>query len=136
MPRRSLTSKARSGVTRLGPVFHRLRIERSIPARKLSKETGLSSSYLSYLERGRFQEIGLDKFARLILALKISADQVLAEAGYLPKHPANLPDTESYLRDRYKLSGASLETATAFLEFLARQQRRRRAEPETRRRKR
>jgi transcriptional regulator with XRE-family HTH domain len=91
----------------------------------MSRDTGLSPSYLNYLEHGRFGDVGIEKFARLVQAMQVSADQVLAEAGYLPKRSKDKPvDPHSYLRDRYKLSPANLELATKFLEFLARSQRR------------
>lgn len=137
MPKRSKTSKQRSGTERLGPVLHRLRTERSITASKMSRETGLSPSYLNYLERGRFGDVGIEKFARLIQAMKVSADQVLSEAGYLTARPnPKLPDPETYLRAQYKLSPAKLELATSFLEFLSRKERRRpKTEAEPSRRK-
>ncbi|MDE3076171.1 MAG: helix-turn-helix domain-containing protein [Chloroflexota bacterium] len=138
MPKRSPTTKKRQGIERLGPVFHRLRTERSLTTTSLSKETGLPQSYLSYLERGRFQDIGVEKFSRLIQALKVSADHVLAEAGYLatgPKGP-KLLDPETYLRLQYKLTPAKLAMATSYLEFLARKDRRRpKAEAESKARR-
>ena len=94
-------------------------------AKKLSQETGLSPSYLNYLERGRFGDVGIEKFARLLLALKVSADQVLAEAGYLPTRTSKMPSPEEFLRAHYKLSPANLIQATDFLEFLTRKQKRR-----------
>lgn len=136
MPARSKTSKQRTGTDKLGPVLHRLRLERSIPASELSKETGLSRSYISYLEGGRFRDVGIEKFVRLLLAFKVSADQVLAEAGYLPSKKTPMPDPEQFLRAHYKLSPANLATATDFLEFLARKQKRGpKAEKEPTRRK-
>jgi transcriptional regulator with XRE-family HTH domain len=126
MQTRRATTKSQS-TERLGPVLHRLRTERRIQASELSKETGLSRSYLSHLESGHFSEIGVKKFARLIQALKVDADQVLAEAGFLSAHPkaAKLPDPETYLRLRYKLPADKLALATDFLEMLSRQERRR-----------
>lgn len=124
MPARSKTSKQRNGTDKLGPVLHRLRLERSIPASKLSKETGLSRSYISYLEGGRFRDVGIEKFVRLLLAFKVSADQVLAEAGYLPSKKTPMPHPEEFLRAHYKLSPTNLATATDFLEFLSRKQKR------------
>lgn len=124
MPKRTRTTKQRAGTERLGPVLHRLRTERSISASDLSEETGLSRSYLSYLERGRFADVGIEKFARLIQAMQLSADKVLAEAGYLPQMKNNLPDPKTYLVNRYKLSGSNLQTAMKFLEFLARAEKR------------
>ena len=102
-------------------------------ASKLSRETGLSPSYLNYLERGRFGDVGIEKFARLLLALRVSADQVLQEAGYLPAQPSKTPTPEDFLRTRYKLSPAQLVQATDFLEFLARKRSRNlKAEPSKR----
>lgn len=125
MPTRSKASKQRTGTDQLGPVLHRLRLERSIPASELSKKTGLSRSYISYLEGGRFRDVGIEKFVRILLAFKVSADQVLAEAGYLPPASATRkPDPTEVLRAHYKLSPANLAMATDFLEFLARKQRR------------
>lgn len=136
MTQRRATTKRKT--EQLGPVLHRLRTERSIPASKLSEETGLSRSYLSHLESGHFSEIGVKRFARLIQALKVDADQVLAEAGLLATRPKGpkLPDPETYLRLHYNLPPEKLELATNFLELLARKGRRHpRAEAETRRRK-
>lgn len=125
MPKRARKTKQRAGTKRLGPVLHRLRTERSISASELSEETGLSRSYLSYLERGRFADVGIDKFARLIKAMQVSADKVLAEAGYIPQMKNNLPDPKTYLVNQYKLSGPSLQMAIKFLDVLARSEKRR-----------
>lgn len=127
MAQRSPAPKHRRRSEQLGPVLHRLRTERSIPASTLSKETGLSRSYLSHLESGHFSEIGVKRFARLIQALKVDADQVLAEAGFLtarPKAP-KLPDPATYLRLHYKLPAEKLELAMNFLDLLSRKERRR-----------
>lgn len=136
MPRRSKMTKHQGGTDRLGPVLHRLRTERSIPASRLSRETGLSPSYLNYLERGRFGDVGIEKFARLVRAMQLSADQVLAEAGYLPRvAQKKQPDLPTYLRAQYKLSPANLELAVQFIQFLSqpkRQRRDRQAEKEPR----
>lgn len=108
---------------RLGPILKRSRIEQGIPAAQLARDTGLSRSYLSYLETGRFAEVGLDKLVRLLLALDLSADRVLQEAGYLPQTPQDLPEPKIYLRTQYQLSPAALEQAQAFLEFLQQRER-------------
>jgi transcriptional regulator with XRE-family HTH domain len=121
MPRRSATTRQAPGTERLGSVLRKLRTERAIPHKKLVEETGLSRSYLSYLESGRFTEIGLEKFARLIRAMDLSADDVLQQAGYLPPKPHDeLPAPQDYLRDKYQLPQARVQLATEFLEFLAR----------------
>lgn len=120
---------------RLGPVFQKLRTERGIPASKLSRETGLTRSYLNYLERGRFKDIGIERFVRLVQAMRLSADQVLGEIGYLPHSNPKLPEPEDYLRDKYKLGPADARMAATFLEFLARKSKRPRAEKEPRSRR-
>jgi len=102
-----------------------LRLERGIPATELVKQTGLSRSYLAYLESGRFTEVGLEKFTRLIRAMDLSADQVLRLAGYLPsKSSEATPPVADLLRTHYKLPPAKLQLAIDFLEFLGRRERR------------
>lgn len=122
MPR-SARTKQSPGTKQLGATLRRLRTERGIQATQLVKETGLSRSYLAYLESGRFTEVGLEKFTRLLRAMDLSADQVLQRAGYLPtKATGALPSTEDLLRTRYKLPPAKLKLAIDFLEFLARRE--------------
>ncbi len=50
---------------------------------RLAELTGLNLSYLWQLEHGRFQDIGLEKFCRIVDALRLSAGQVLTDSGYL-----------------------------------------------------
>ena len=88
-------------------------------AATLAKQAGLSRSYLNYLETGKFAEVGLDKFSRIVAALDLSADRVLRDAGYLAQGPEGLPEARSYLGTHYGLSPTSIEQALAFLEFLA-----------------
>lgn len=121
MPRR-VPSRQSVGTTQLGKTLRKLRTERAIPATKLVAETGLSRSYLAYLESGRFTEVGLEKFTRLLRAMDLSADQVLEQAGYLPPRSRSAPSVEEVLRSRYKLPQAKLQLAIEFLEFLARRE--------------
>lgn len=53
-----------------------LRIERGISLRTLSKICGISSSYLSELEKGKY-EATESKIIRLALALGVSTDELL-----------------------------------------------------------
>jgi XRE family transcriptional regulator of biofilm formation len=115
MGKRTVSSKE----TNLGAAIKQLRQERGLSAYRLSQDAGLSRSYMSYLEKGDFSEIGLDKFVRLVQALGVSADQLLTEAGYLPKAKAGAPDIKGAIRASYKLSPKGVEEATTFLEFLA-----------------
>lgn len=73
----------------------KLRTERKIATSQLTKETGLDPSHV-HLERRRFNDIGIEKFARLVHALSISADQVLAQMGLVSptRHYLNREKTE------------------------------------------
>lgn len=106
-------------IQRLGAVVRALREERGMSAPRLAKESGLSRAYLNYLETGKFSEVGLDKFSRVIAALGLSADQVLREAGFLPAGAEGFPVPHTYLATQYNLSPVSVDHAVAFLEFLA-----------------
>ena len=117
----------------LGASLRTLREERGISAASLAKQAGLSRSYLNYLETGKFTEVGLDKFTRVIAALDLSADRVLRDAGYLPHGPEGLPDPRSYLATQYSLSPTSIEQALAFLEFLGSREQQQKVAPKTKR---
>jgi XRE family transcriptional regulator, master regulator for biofilm formation len=123
MPR-SLRSKQAPGTKRLGATLRKLRTERGMTATQLVKETGLSRSYLAYLETGRFTEIGLEKFTRLISAMDLSADEVLRLAGYLPAKSRRATPVADVLRSRYKLAPDKLQMVVDLLEFLGRREHR------------
>jgi len=103
---------------RLGEVLARHRKEQGLSAAAVARDAGLSRSYLSYVENGKFGEIGIDKLTRLITVLGVSADAVLQEAGYLPSQPEGLPEPKAYLSTVYDLSPEHIDHATAFLDFL------------------
>lgn len=104
---------------RLGVILRRKREAAGIGPVQLVKESGVNRSYLAYLEQGKFAEVGLDKFSRIVSALGLSAEQVLQEAGYLPPTDWTLPEPKTYLIERYGLPPAAQEQALAFLDFLA-----------------
>jgi len=118
-PRKGTEASEQSKAQRLGAVLRTVRETRGMSAASLAKQAGLSRSYLNYLETGKFAEVGLDKFTRVIAALDLSADRVLRDAGYLPQGPEGLPDARSYLATHYNFSPTRIEQALAFLEFLA-----------------
>ena len=101
----------------LGAAVKRLRTELGISGSELARRAGLSRSYVSYLETGRFKDVGLDKFARIAMALEVSADQLLSAAGYLPSDRETL-DIRVTLRRQLGLSGGALDQAMDFLGFL------------------
>jgi len=117
--KKSLNSPGKARAERLGALLRSKREEAGVGPVELTKRSGVNRSYLAYLEQGRFSEVGLDKFSRIVTALGLSADQVLQEAGYLPRADWTLPDAKTYLRERYGLPQKAQEQAMAFLEFLA-----------------
>ena len=101
----------------LGAAVKKLRAELGITAAELAKRAGLSRSYVSYVETGRFKDIGVENFVRLALALEVSVDQLLSAAGYLPAERETF-DIRVALRRQLGLKGRSLEQAMDFLRFL------------------
>src|SRR5215467_11779214 len=98
----STVSEREDSARRIGQVIRQKRLERGLPATELARRSKLALSYLSHLEGGHFQDIRMDKFARLIEVLNLSADEILQEAGYLPRQarPA-LPELDDYLRSKF-----------------------------------
>lgn len=74
---------------------------------------------MSYLEKGQFKDIGLDKLCMLLQALGCSADELLQEAGYLAAQPDGLPEPSSYLRQVFGMSAEQARLAIPYLEFIA-----------------
>jgi cytoskeletal protein RodZ len=77
----------------LGRLLAEKRREQQMSLTRLSERTGLTMSYLSRLERGDFQDIGVEKFCRIVETLGLSADEVLVESKYLqpPTKPSQRP---------------------------------------------
>jgi len=111
-------SKKEPNSKRLGALLRRKREEAGMGPVELARKSKVSRSYLNYLEQGRFAEVGLDKFSRIIQALGLSADQVLQEAGYLPLSDWTMPEPRIYLRERLGLPRQAQDQAIAYLEFL------------------
>lgn len=111
-----------SNQDQLGRAIKKLREDLGVSAAELARRSGLSRSYISYLESGRFKDVGLDKFARIAAALEVSADQMLIAAGYLPASRETV-DVRLALRRQLGLTGKALEQAMEFLRFLTDQKR-------------
>jgi transcriptional regulator with XRE-family HTH domain len=103
---------------RLGEVVKQARLEMGLTRPALSKRTGLSKSYISYLESGKYVEIGVAKFALLVEALQMSADQLLGEAGYLRRPKTPMPDPHRYLASQFGLDRRQIRSALDYVEFL------------------
>jgi transcriptional regulator with XRE-family HTH domain len=107
----------------LGALIRARRRAAGLTAAEVADAAGLSRSYLSYLETGHFAEIGVEKLSRVLRTLDLSADEVLAEAGYLPAKPARvLPEPADYLRKTFGLSTKNIKTALGMLQVLTDQQ--------------
>lgn len=123
MTRKKAQEDGSEKARRLAAVITRQRKAQGVTAYRLAEESGLSRSYLSHMEHGRFGELGLDKFARIVEALGVSADDLLRQAGYLSSKQADLPKIESYLAKTHRLSPEGIRRAVAFLEFLTEEER-------------
>lgn|GEM_PF-5572555 len=66
-----------------GKVLKSIREEVGFSIRKLAEESGLSASYLSYIERGIHGPPSAEVIFKLSAALRASSDILLAEAGLL-----------------------------------------------------
>lgn len=118
---------AKNKAQKLGAILRRHRLGRGLSQNALAEQTQMSASHVAYLERGRFPSVGIDKFSRLLIALDLSADRVLAEAGYLPKAKTSATSPSSlrgFLAERYKLSPADAAMTETFVEFLRHKSRR------------
>jgi transcriptional regulator with XRE-family HTH domain len=103
---------------RLGAILRRLRLERGMSTYQLAEAAGLHRSRITYLESGVPGEIGLEKSARLIVALDVSPDQVLREAGLLPAKSTSLAGRKALLAEHFGLTPRDAAEALTFLEFL------------------
>ena len=103
---------------RLGEVVKKGRQELDLSQPGLAKKTGLSRSYISYLESGKFEEIGIAKLALIAEALEMSADQLLADAGYIKRPTPTLPGATRYLATKFGLDQSQVTSALQYLAFL------------------
>ena len=112
---------------RLGEVVKKGRQEFDLSQPGLAKKTGLSRSYISYLESGKYQEIGIAKLALIADALEMSADQLLADAGYMKRPKPTLPGATRYLATKFGLDQSQVTSALQYLAFLQSQKKARTA---------
>lgn len=66
----------------LGPNLRELRERQQISLRKIARDTGINSGYLSQLERGEVSQPGPSMLNRLAEAYGVPAEALLAWAGY------------------------------------------------------
>jgi transcriptional regulator with XRE-family HTH domain len=112
---------------RLGEVVRKARQEIGLSQPGLARKTGLSRSYISYLESGKYEEIGIAKLAFIAEALEVSADQLLADAGYIKRPKSTLPGATRYLATKFGLDQSQVTSALQYLAFLQSQKKAKRA---------
>ena len=127
MPKPSPAVRALKLSRRLGEVVKKGRQELDLSQPDLAKKTGLSRSYISYLESGKYEEIGIAKLALLAAALEMSADQILADAGYIKRPTPTLPGATRYLATKFGLDQSQVASALQYLAFLQSQKKAKRA---------
>ena len=115
---------------RLGGVVKKARLELGISQPELARRTHLSTSYISYLESGKFEEIGIAKLAAIVDALELSADRLLTDAGYLDRKTATPPRASRFLATEFGLDRRQVMSVMDYLNFLRSQNRKKaRAKP-------
>jgi transcriptional regulator with XRE-family HTH domain len=135
MARANKPSDSAAKAKRLAEVIVNERKAQGVTAYRLSEESGLSRSYLSHLENGKYGSLGVDKFAQIVDVLGVSADDLLRQAGYLSTTETELLKAESYLARRYGLSPESIRRAIAFLAILTEEERATAPTPKRRKKK-
>lgn len=118
MPRPSPATARTRKRQKLGDAVRLGRQQLGLTQLELSRQTGLSKSYVSYLEAGQYEEIGVAKFALLVEALNISADQLLTQAGYLDRPAPARPEPRRYLATEFQLEPDQVRAALDYLAFL------------------
>jgi transcriptional regulator with XRE-family HTH domain len=108
---------------RLGEVVNKARLELGISQPELARRTHLSTSYISYLESGKFEEIGISKLAAIVDALELSADRLLTDAGYLDRKSPTPPRANRFLATEFGLDQHHVKSAMDYLNFLRSQNR-------------
>lgn len=110
---------AKDRAERLGSIIKELRRERGLTLDEIRNRTGLGKSYLSYLEGGKYADVGIDKLARILDVLGAPADLVLQKAGYLSEQAGREANLRTLLKEQLGLSQANLEHAMSYLDYLA-----------------
>lgn len=64
-----------------GAVLKHYRTERKLSLRALAKETGISASYINFLENGDYDNPSIDVVKKLAVALEVNPDLFLTSAG-------------------------------------------------------
>jgi transcriptional regulator with XRE-family HTH domain len=92
---------------RLGALVREARQARGLYLHDVAEQTGVTRTWLLYLEAGRSLEPSPDRLARVVELLKIDPAQVDAVSGhYLAR---SLPNMRTYFRSKGQVSTAELD---------------------------
>jgi len=90
---------------KLGEYLGRLREETNLSLRDVARETGLTPSYLSKIEKGdSFSTLSVHTLLKLSKFYNLPIGALLKEAGLVDIDEYELPDLPQYLRAKYHLS--------------------------------
>ena len=98
-----------------GEKLKKARAAKSFSIRKVSSLTGISASYLSYIERGIHGPPSMEVIDKLVVALNADKDELIAAAGYVSREVS-----EAYQKNPKGISGAAKKSnsSTGFGIFL------------------
>jgi transcriptional regulator with XRE-family HTH domain len=90
---------------KLGAYLKQLRKEANLSLRDVTRECGVTPSYLLKIEKGdSFSTINIHTLLKLSKFYKIPMGAFLKEAGLVDNDEYDLPDFPQYLRAKYHLS--------------------------------
>jgi transcriptional regulator with XRE-family HTH domain len=91
--------KSQKDMYLLGQRIREAREEAGLSARRLEEACGLDHSFISKLEKGKYQSVSTKSLTALANALDLPIEDLYAMAGY--QVPDSLPSFGPYLRARY-----------------------------------
>lgn len=91
--------KSQKDMFLLGQRIRETREEAGLSARGLEEECGLDHSFISKLEKGKYQSVSIKSLTALAGALDLPIEDLYTLAGY--QVPDSLPSFGPYLRARY-----------------------------------
>ena len=97
----------------IGKKIKELRLERKLSQEKLAKLSGVSKGHISNLELGNRKSISIERLDKIVTALGVSIDNMLAE--YLTKY--NNQDTDIKQRIIAEVESSSEDTRKLFNEL-------------------
>ncbi len=102
---------------RLVAYLKKLRPDGKPSLREISQRAGLDQGFLSKLEAGTYQTIGVDTLKKVALGYGVPFETLLVEAGYVDGESPAVPELATYLRTHVGLSEEGVKEVKSFIEF-------------------